>query len=361
MTLRVVLDHAWSAGHGLWRLPGTLYGFVISFATGHQVVVCLLSLAVAGLAFVPLELQRRIVNTAIEAEDLSLLFWLAGFYGIYMLANALLKVTANSWRDWIGQSAVFQLRRHLISRREGIPDEDREAGNGRAVTVIDKEVDVVGLFVGAALSEPITSLGIMASMLAYMLVVEPVITVISLAFLVPQVALVPVFQNRLNLLLQRRISMLRALGDEVAGSESNGNGDWRSDADLTDAIPGASSAASTLPELKGEGAGRDSSGLTDELLTAIFRNRMLFLVIKHLMRAALNLLSHLATLSVLTVGGYLVIQGETNVGVVVAFLTGFERLGEPIRDMVLFYRQMEQSRVQYGLIRTWPESVVESQ
>ncbi len=49
------------------------------------------------------------------------------------------------------------------------------------------------------------------------------------------------------------------------------------------------------------------------------------------------------------------IIGQTSVGIVVAFLSGFERFGEPIRDM-LFYREMEQSRVEYDLIRDWPES-----
>ena len=176
-----------------------------------------MSLAVAGLAFVPLELQRRIVDGAIEAQDLRLLVWLAGFYALYMLVNATLKVTTNSWRDWIGQSAVYQLRRHLIRRQHESAGYKDEGGNGRAVAIIDKEVDIVGLFIGTALSEPIANVGIIVSMLIYMLVMEPLVAAISLAFLVPQIMLVPVFQNRLNLLLQRRISMLRTLGDDVAG------------------------------------------------------------------------------------------------------------------------------------------------
>jgi ABC-type multidrug transport system fused ATPase/permease subunit len=356
VTLRLFLQRPWSARQEPRRLPRSLYRFVVTFAPGHQVVVCLLSLAVAGLAFVPLELQRRIVNTAIEAEDLDLLFRLAAFYALYMGVNATLKVSANTWRDWIGQSAVYQLRRHLIRRHHETPRHDKEAGNGRAVAIIDKEVDIVGLFVGAALSEPIANIGIIVSMLAYMLVVEPVIALVSLVFLVPQILLVPVFQRRLNLLLARRISMLRTLGDDVAGSERESGNAWRRDADLTDAIPGSLPAASVLPSPKGSSPIREAADGDDGLLVAIFRNRMLFLFIKYLMKAALNLLSNLAVLSVLAVGGYLVIVGQTSVGVVVAFLSGFERLGEPIRDMVLFYREMEQSRIEYDLIRDWPES-----
>jgi hypothetical protein len=98
------------------------------------------------------------------------LFWLAGFYAIYMIVNAGLKVAANSWRDWIGQSAVYDLRRRLLRRQHETAAGAAEAGNGRAVAVIDKEVDLVGLFVGTALSEPIANIGIIASILVYMLV-----------------------------------------------------------------------------------------------------------------------------------------------------------------------------------------------
>lgn len=356
MTVRLLLRRPWNPERRSKQLPRSLYRYVVSFAPGHQATVCVLSLAVAGLAFVPLELQRRIVNTALEAEDLNLLVWLCGFYAAYMLANAVLKITNNSWRDWIGQSAVYQLRRRLIGRLEESTEDSNDVGDGRAVAVVDKEVDLVGLFVGAALSEPITHLGIIACMLIYMLVVEPVIVLVSICFLIPQVLLVPVFQHRLNMLLERRISLLRTLGDDVAGTESEADKKWRKDADLSDILPGALPAGSMLPDKEGEIGGGRRTSMTESLLVAIFRNRMLFLFIKYVLKAVLNLLSQSALLSVLAVGGYLVIVGQTSIGVVVAFLTGFERLGEPVRDMVLFYREMEQSRVQYGLLRNWPEA-----
>ncbi|MGH6926179.1 MAG: hypothetical protein ACRED5_20830 [Propylenella sp.] len=349
--LRKLLQQPWSAVREPVQLPKSLYGFVVSFAPGHQVLVCLLSLAVAALGFVPLELQRRIVDMAIEAKDLSLLFWLAAIYALYMGVNGTLKIAENTWRDWIGQSSVYQLRKRLIGRRRGSANDNGSAGSGRAVAVIDKEVDLVGLFVGAALSEPIAHIGIIASMLIYMLVVEPVVALVSLAFLVPQIILVPILQRSLNVLIRRRISMLRTLGDDIAGSELEGD-DWRRHADLSDAIPAMFHAADVLAAPR-QARSLSSTELSDGLLDAIFRNRMLFLFIKFVMKAGLNLLTHLAVLSVLTVGGYMVISGQTNVGVVVAFLSGFDRLGEPIRNLVLFYREMEQSRIQYRLIRDW--------
>src|SRR3546814_5050865 len=60
----------------------------------------------------------------------------------------------------------------------------------------------------------------------------------------------------------------------------------------------------------------------------------------------MNLLSAIAPLSVLLVGGLMVIAGETTIGVVVAFISGFERLSTPLRELVAYYRVAAQANVQ---------------
>ena len=56
---------------------------------------------------------------------------------------------------------------------------------------------------------------------------------------------------------------------------------------------------------------------------------------------------------VLIVGGYLVIRGQTTIGTVVAFISGFERLSGPLRDLLNFYREYSQAKVQYQMIVQW--------
>ena len=60
-------------------------------------------------------------------------------------------------------------------------------------------------------------------------------------------------------------------------------------------------------------------------------------------------------LMVLVVGGYLVIQGQTTIGTVVAFVSGFDRISGPLRDLLNFYREYEQAKVQYRMIVQWVE------
>ena len=58
-------------------------------------------------------------------------------------------------------------------------------------------------------------------------------------------------------------------------------------------------------------------------------------------------------LVVLIVGGYLVIQGQTTIGTVVAFVSEFHRISGPLRDLLNFYREYEQAKVQLQMIVKW--------
>ena len=73
-------------------------------------------------------------------------------------------------------------------------------------------------------------------------------------------------------------------------------------------------------------------------------------IIKHATKGINNLINHMGPLSVLMVGGWLVIQGQTQIGTIVAFMSGYERMVEPGRDLLNFYRRLALMRVQYRLV-----------
>ena len=63
-----------------------------------------------------------------------------------------------------------------------------------------------------------------------------------------------------------------------------------------------------------------------------------------------NFMNHLAPMSVLMVGGYLVINDQTTLGTIVAFISGFERMADPSRQLLAYYRLAAETQVQYRLI-----------
>ena len=78
----------------------------------------------------------------------------------------------------------------------------------------------------------------------------------------------------------------------------------------------------------------------DEFRTirAIFSNRIRFNALKFGLKALLNAVNAMGPLMVLVVGGYLVIQGQTTIGTVVAFVSGFDRSRTVARSPQLLSR-----------------------
>ncbi|MEQ8356057.1 MAG: ABC transporter ATP-binding protein [Kiloniellaceae bacterium] len=302
----------------LWRYVWRMSGW-------HQVGICLLAVVTAGLTAVPLELQRRIVNDVVAGGQLRLLWLLAAIYLLVLLVQGVTKYALRMYQGWLSESAIRYNRLHLSRiqecRQSGRGKTDDAAPGGEAVSVIGAEVDKLGGFVGEGLSQPCTNLAMLIAIGGYMIVVEPLVALISLVFVVPQIVLLPLFQRYINRLVEERLTLMRALGESLT-SLSDGD------------------------------EGLEEGELPDQL-DRIYGNRLRTFLLKFGLKATNNLLSGLAPLSVLLVGGMMVIQGETTIGVVVAFVSGFDRLSAPLRELIAYYRVAAQASVQHCMIARW--------
>lgn len=293
-----------------------LLQYVLRMSGLHQAGVCLLAILVSILNLIPIELQRRMIDDAISVGQLNLLIWLAGIYVAVIVSHKFAKGLLGLYQGWLSESAILYTRRHLLGlycERA----ESQEAKPGEAVSIINSEVDKLGGFVGEGLSQAVANLAMLCGVLGYMLIVEPSIALIGAGLLVPQVLLVPLLQRRLNVLIEERLSQMRDLGEQITSATACDDDQTR------------------------------------ERLQHIFSNRMSFFFWKFLMKGLLNLLNQLAPLGVLLWAGWLVIEGETTVGVVVAFISGFERIAGPVRGLLSLYRTAKQAAVQHRLIAEW--------
>lgn len=288
-----------------WRMSGW-----------HQAASCGLAVLVAVLNLVPLELQRRIVNEVVETQNLSLLLQLGGFYVAVIVIHQAAKYALRVYQGWLTESAIHYVRNHLIELYDNGAD-DRKQESGKTVSIVGSEVEKLGGFVGESLSEACANAAMLLGVAAYMLVVEPKIAIFALAVVVPQVLLTPLIQRRLNALIEDRVQLLRQMADEIAHLDDGAR------QDCLDVVP------------------------------RIYENHMKFFVLKFAMKSALNLLNAIGPATVLLLGGYLVMMGETQVGVIVAFLSGFDRLSAPIRELIAFYRTAAQASVQHRLVASW--------
>lgn len=291
--------------------PATgLPGYVWIMSGWHQFTLAALAVGGALLNLAPIELQRRMVDDAIVAGDAALLFWLGGVYAAALLAHKGAKFLLAWYQGWVAEKTIAYTRAHL-SRLYG--QDGVVLTPGKAVSIIGGEVDKLGAFVGGGPSTALANAATLVGVFGYMLVVEPAIAALSFALLAPQLLLTPLMQRRLNALLQRRVEMMRLFGDRLA---ETGQGDV-------------------------------------SLILRLLHNRMVFIRLKAVLKTLLNLMSDGAALAILMLGGWLVVEGQTTVGVVLAFVSGFGRIAGPLRDLMTFYRQASQAGVQHQMIARW--------
>jgi ABC-type bacteriocin/lantibiotic exporter with double-glycine peptidase domain len=60
----------------------------------------------------------------------------------------------------------------------------------------------------------------------------------------------------------------------------------------------------------------------------------------------------LGTIGILAVGGWLVLQGKTEVGTIVAFISGLHRMNDPWNDLVDFFRNLTNTSLKFRMIAT---------
>ena len=308
-------------GRPLPRMPEGLYPYVKAVSWPQQIPLCLLTFLVFPLTLVPIELQRRMINEAIGGMNLDLLLWLGGLYFAAALGQGVLKYLRNVYLERVEQGVSRRLRRRIAANRAF----GAEMAEGTKQSMIAAEAENVGGFVAESLAFPLLQAGIVFSIAGYMLVVDPAVAAVALGFFVPSVILVAIVQPRLNRLTGKKTKSQRRLGEAVL------DGDHTADAAADD---------------------KDAESETvDRLIERLYGLKIRIAGLKYGVKFVNNLLGHLGPLSVLVVGGYLVIQGETTLGTIVAFISGYDKMSNPARELLNFYRRLSMMKVQYGLVR----------
>lgn len=308
-------------------MPASIYTYIVEKSSRSQIVVIALTLCLLPLAPVPLELQRRILDEAIANRDADLLVTLALYYVGALVLAAGLKFAMRIQREFIAARIVHALRSSLyhciytITPPPRLQDADMDqVDEGAVVAMVTSEVQKLGTFAGSAFSGPLLQIGTVIVVLGYMFWVEPLVAMIALALYSPQFVIVPVAQMRMNLLTKDIALTVRDLGGFLVDN---------------------SEAA-----LLGKAPPPEYLSLTDRILGL----RIRFVITKNVMKMLNNFLIALGPFGVTVYGGYLVINGETEIGVILAFVSGLERLGGPIRELIGLYSEIAFARIRYAML-----------
>ena len=301
-------------------LPVAFFGLVLRVSGADQLWLSAFAGLIAVLSTVPLEVQRRVVDRSLkEGSFRSILAFVAAFVGAALLQGSA-KLLYNVYRSWVSEHAVRSLRTYVNWREDaavGGRVGTMAASEGTEISMIVAEAEPVGSFVGESVSEPLLQAGIMASVMVYLVVLQPVMAVVIGAVFLPQLLFVPLMQRAITARARERIATLRA-----------------------------ASAA-----LVGEGDGEDGRRGQDDRFGSVFALNMGIYRLKFTMNFLTNLCHQLGVAGILGIGGWFVVRGETQVGTVVAFISGLATMKDPWDDLTTWFQTMMVTRARYKLMR----------
>lgn len=287
-------------------------------------LICLLTMIIAPLPMAYLELQRRMVDEAVTERSLGLLAKLAIAYLVVILIKSALKYALNMTKGIAIETVARDIRRRvMVKATEPSPaprEPNAEVPGATLVSMLAAETEDMSGFAGDAFAVPLLSGGTILYVVGYLIWVQPEIALLALAVYLPQMIVVPVTQHTINRLARLRIRLTRFLGHVAEhGHEKHG-------------------------------AILRNAGRT--LIDRLYRVRIWIYLRKYFLSELGNFLASLGPLIVLALGGYLVITGRTEVGTLVVFISGLQRIADPWDEMVNFYRAISNTSVIFAMINT---------
>ena len=290
----------------IWRVSGK-----------RQIVLVLLSVAIAALAAAPLKFQQEIVNLltygAFERSQLYLLC--AGMMGVILL-SLVLKWIMGYRSQVLGEDVIRFIRKLLLTRATELGKTSGTLRTGTLSTAITAEAEELGKFTGGAFSQPVMQVGTLISVVGFVASTQPGLGLVAFSMIAPQVIIVLFTQRKVNELLARRVWLLRRVTDEITVK------------DIEDATQ----------EVLGD-------------FDRIFGARQSMFKWKLSTKFLLSAINGGGTVVVFLLGGLLVLEGKTDVGTVVAATLGLSRLHGPTAFLISFYREVSANRVKFELLR----------
>jgi ABC-type bacteriocin/lantibiotic exporter with double-glycine peptidase domain len=278
-------------------------------------------MVLAPLSAVPLELQRRIIDDALSARDIKLLTVLGALYFVVVCIQGVLKYVLNMAKGLSVETIARTLRLAIVknARPAKFDKAEHKDKDGTTVAMLAAETEDLSGFAGDALSVPLLNGATIAYVMGYLLWIQPTIAVLAIFLYFPQAVIVPITQRTINRLARLRIQAARNLGQFAIRHHK-------------------------------KPSGRNPPGTS--LINRMYRIRIWIYLRKYALTALGNFLDSLGPIIVVTVGGYLFMQGKTQIGTLVVFISGLAKIADPWDQLINFYRQVSNTAVMYDMINT---------
>jgi ABC-type multidrug transport system fused ATPase/permease subunit len=302
----------------------SLFSWVFAGYVKLQVSLLLIIAVMVFARVVPLEMQKRIVNEAINLRNINLLLQYSGIYLASVIFFSALKYLTNIIQTIISQRATADMRKELYHHILTLPlSFFRNTQPGSVVNSLVGELAMPGNFVGMAISAPVTNVLTLLAFAGYLFWLNPLLAGVSLSIYPIVVFLVPVLQKGVNRANKKRVYAARTLSSRIAES-----------------ITG-------IHEVHGNGAYRIENKKYDRLVDRLLKIRIVWSLYRFAVKTSNGFFVSLGPFIVFILGGYLIIKGQLELGALVAFLSAQEKLYDPWKELIEFYQVYQDGAVTY--------------
>ena len=302
----------------------SLFSWVKKGKRSYQLLLLLAIFAIVFLRVLPLEIQKRLVNDVLSSGDFSRLLVYCLIYLAAVLSASMLKFVINSLQALIGEHAMADMRRETYRHIMRLPLAFfRKTQPGTVVTSLVNELATAGSFVGVAVAIPLSNILTLLAFAGYLLWLNPLLAFVTLSIYPMVFFVVPKVQKKADRENRKRVDSAREMASQV-----------------TESISG-------VQEVHAQGAFRTEENKYNTIVDRLLKIRIVWTLYKFAVKTTNNLFLGLGPVLVFLVGGYLMMQGELELGALVAFLSGQEKLYDPSRELTRFYQVYQDAAVRY--------------
>ncbi len=290
-----------------------------------QVMLVAIILLTVAIRVVPLEMQKRIVNEAINLRKIDLLVVYCSIYLVAVVLASGLKLIINIIQTKISQKATAEMRKQLYHHILNMPlSFFRNTQPGTVVNSLINELTIPGNFVGMALAVPLTNIVTLIAFFIYLVILNPVLAVISFTIYPAMLYFIPLLQKYVNRDNIKRVNTSRKLSSKIVESISG------------------------IHEVQANGAFAIENNKFDSIVDALRKIRIKWSIYKFAIKVTSNFFINMGPFLIFLVGGYLAINGQLGLGALVAFLSAQEKLYDPWKELIEFYQVYQDGSVNYN-------------
>ena len=303
----------------------SLISWIVSQNKWLQFLLVITAFLAVFANVLPLEMQKRIVNDAINLRKFDLLVFYCGIYLAAVVSASTLKYLINILQNVIGQRTIAEMRKALYAHILTIPlSFYRKTQPGLAVAALTTELAAAGDFVGMAIAIPVTNLLMLFAFAGYLFWLNPLLAAVTFSIYPVVLLLIPLLQKRVNSYNRKRVDAGRKLSSKVGESVAG------------------------VHEIQANGSFLYENHKFGSLVDNLRKIRILWNLYRFAVKTVNSLFSNFSRFLVFALGGYLAINGRLELGALVAFLSAEEKLYDPWKELIQFYQAYQTARVTYS-------------